>query len=565
MKRNSELLYKLKDDRTFPHFFEILNSHGDAILSELFDGEEIRKMTYTEFTETSKRLSRELKNLLGEENIGRFIGLHLDNSPHWIIIFWAILLGGYCPLLLDFNASSDNLQMLLDDSGAIAIITDKKKIISGEILQLKREQLLAELPEAADDFTPVWGTQMAYHTSGTTGRQRLIVFDQHAVLSNLFMGVDLSENNPYLMPDEEVKYLTFLPGYHMFGFMTFFGFVMLCGKTLVFLEDRAPTTLITTARRHGVTHLPAVPLLFTTVIRKVFSQVNKSSAVKRTVFKLLCSFSLTIQSLFPVAGQRFAYRILFRGLHARLLGPTLNSTMTGGAYLSPLMIKRMMALGFPVFTALGSTEAGLISIDNGTNYLKKRKGSMGQTLCDYKLVPLDGDKNGEDTGELYLKGPSLHTGRMIGGEMLSPLIDDDGWHATGDIVKTDKKGNIYFLGRCKDIIIPASGENVYPDEIEDLFNGIEDVDRIAVVGISTESGDEKIYLLVQPSEYSGSQNKLISQDIRRRNKSLPDYKQVDKVYISMQELPITNSMKIKRGELKKAIECGNWPLEELVC
>jgi len=564
MKKTSEHIFKLKDDRTFAHFFEILRSHGDTVSAEYSDGEQIKKITYAEFAETSGRLSIELRSMLGDGNRGRFVGLHLDNSPHWINIYWGILMAGFCPLLLDFRASFDDLRMLLDDAGAVAIITDEKKIVSDDILQLFREPLMSELPELTEDFTPVWGTQMAFHTSGTTGRQQVIVFDQHAILSNLYMTIDLSENSPYLMPDEEVKYLTFLPGYHMFGFVTFFCCVMLCGKTLVFLEDRAPTTLLEASRRHGVSHLPAVPLLYTTLIRKIFSKVKKSSPLKKSVFKLLCSLSLAIQYISPVRGQKFAYRVLFRSLHSQLLGPTITSTMTGGAYLSPLMIKRLMALGFPIFTALGSTEAGLISIDYGTRFSRKRNGCMGHTLCDYKLVSSDDEKNDENVGELYLKGPSLHTGRMVGGELLSPLIDDEGWHATGDIVRTDKDGNIYFLGRSKDIIVPATGENVYPDEIEDLFNGIEGVDRIAVVGILMETGDEQIYLLLQPSgDLTEIEYATIAMDIRKRNVTLPVYKQIDRIFISRQELPITNSMKIKRAELKKNIESDRWPMDVL--
>lgn len=378
------------------------------------------------------------------------------------------------------------------------------------------------------------------------------------------MTYDLSENSQYLMPDGKVKYLAFLPGYHIFGFITFYCCVMLCAKTLVFLEDHGPTTILEASRRHGVSHLPAVPLLFTTLIRRIYSKVNKSSFVKRAFFKLLCSLSLTVQYISPVGGQKFAYRILFRSLHSQLLGPTITSTMTGGAYLSPLMIKRMMALGFPIYTALGSTEAGPISIDYGTHFTRKKTGCMGRVLCDYRIVPIDGEKQEGLAGELYLRGPSLHTGRMVDGELLPPLMNDEGWYETGDIVRIDNEGNIYFLGRSKDIIVPATGENVYPDEIEDLFYGMDGVDQIAVVGILMESGDEQIYLLMQPSEdISQTDYEALAVETRKRNLTLPEYKQVHKVFISKQKLPITNSKKIKRAELKKKIENGTWSMDLL--
>jgi long-subunit acyl-CoA synthetase (AMP-forming) len=564
MKKTSEQILKLKKNRTFAHFFEILKNHDSAVYAEYYDGEQIKKISYGEFAEISCRISVQIGSLLGNGNGTDFVGIHLDNSPQWICIYWGILMAGFCPLLLDYKISFDDLNMLLEDADAKVIITDEKEIISKNIRQLQREFLMKELPAVTENFTPLWGTQMAYHTSGTTGRQRIIVFNQNAVLSNLYMTFDLSENSPYLMPDETVKYLAFLPAYHMFGFMTFFCCVMLCAKTLVFLEDRAPTTLLETSRRHGVTHLPAVPLLFTTLIRRIYSKVGQSSFIKRAVFKLLCSLSLTIQHISPVKGQKFAYKFLFRSLHAQLLGPAITSTMTGGAYLSPLMTKRLMAIGFPVFTALGSTEAGLISIDYGTHYSRKQKGSMGHILCNFKLAPIDGEKDKKNIGELYLKGASLHTGRMVKGELLPPLLNEEGWHETGDIVRTDKEENVYFLGRSKDIIVPATGENVYPDEIEDLFNGIKGIDQIAVVGILMKSGDEKIYLLIQPSEDLLEKGyTAITLEVRRRNLSLPEYKQVDRVFISRKELPITNSRKIKRAELKMKIENDSWPMEVL--
>ena len=102
----------------------------------------------------------------------------------------------------------------------------------------------------------------------------------------------------------------------------------------------------------------------------------------------------------------------------------------------------------------------------------------GEHSCDGSVL------SGAGVGELQIRGSGIHSGRLVKGEVLPPETVDGGWYPTGDLVRMDGSGRIYIRGRLKDVIINDSGENIYPDDVEDAFAGLGGVDQLCVLGLS---------------------------------------------------------------------------------
>jgi 8-amino-7-oxononanoate synthase/acyl carrier protein len=337
------------------------------------------------------------------------------------------------------------------------------------------------------------------------------------------------------------------------------------GASLVYLPDRAPATILETCQRHEITHVLSVPLMWNNLAAKITANVRAASWFRRTLFASLCSLSLGIQRLFPIWGQKFAYHTLFRSIHEKIWGSKLHCALSGGAAIAPKTLKLLNAIGVPLVNGLGMTETGIIAIDPGTGLSRRLHATVGKPLStiEMKLVPMEGQKNG--VGELYLRGHSLHTGRLQKGQWTPPDRDKDGWFATGDLGWLGKDGYLYLKGRCKDTIIPSTGEKVFPDEVEQSFRELEGWEEFCVVGIRNPDNSEDVTLVLRlKKEYErDSFRPELAMRIEKINRTLPISKRVTRVLLSQSPLPTTTSMKTQRIKLKNLVEQNDWPVVSL--
>jgi long-subunit acyl-CoA synthetase (AMP-forming) len=203
------------------------------------------------------------------------------------------------------------------------------------------------------------------------------------------------------------------------------------------------------------------------------------------------------------------------------------------------------------------TEAGITSVELDKSLTLRMGGSLGRPLesVEYKVVPLDEHEQG---GELFIRGVSLHSGRLENGMYRPALTDSEGWLRTGDkgiLIG----GRLLLDGRLKDVIVNESGENVYPDELEDYFDKLADADQICILGVKNKTGYEDITLVAYGLKLVSASAELmnLSGEIQRMNRALPVYKRVSSVLISHDALPTANGIKVKRLKLKAMIEDGS--------
>jgi len=225
------------------------------------------------------------------------------------------------------------------------------------------------------------------------------------------------------------------------------------------------------------------------------------------------------------ANRHFILRFLyFFGLHYST-GLTFLAVVVGGAKLDPEVCEFYRRLSFAVYQGYGRDE----------------KGSVGKTVGDQQIRIAD-------DGEILVRGPNVSEG-YFGDQGGAETALQDGWLHTGDIGNIDQEGNLYFLGRKKDVIVTSDGLNIYPEEIEDVLNSQPGVKDSAVIGIEKDGREEiAAVLLPEPGITSGEDI------IQKANLALSPSKKIRHFYIwPERDFPRTSSLKIKKREVSEKI------------
>ena len=579
---------KLRENMTLENLFEIICGQGDKVAARYLEGDEERTITYAEYKERTYACAAALRAALGAPRQGAFVGIQADTCPEWFFLFWGVIAAGYNAVLMDFSLNDEMTAYILRQAGAAALITRTPRKLSGDTVQLTVKQLAQAAP--VPGFQPRFGSMVALCTSGTTDTSRVFVYDAHAVCSQVLNSELLYRANRRIICDEPRRNLAFLPYHHVFGFMVCLQWIPFIGYENIYLRDRSPKTIQDTARRFKVTHLMAVPLLANNLCVALNKKVAKESRFKRGAFKALRGVSLALQSVAPGFGLDFARNVLFKSIVSQLLGPDIRCVILGGSHTPQEHMRTLSALGYFTVSGFGMTETAVTSVETGMNILTRTSGSVGRPLssAEYR-VQSDGEKS--NRGEMYIRGDTIHTGRLVEGQLLPPDLDEEGWYRTGDVVRLEKGSRMYVEGRAKDVIINESGENVYPDEIEDAFGALEGVEQFCVLGVKSPGREEKRHLPHLPGrkkaavQYEDITLVLnlgqhfrddayiagLMEQVRRVNAALPALKRVTRVLATPEKFQTAGGIKVKRLSLKKAIEENkmayrdidfNWKTEE---
>ena len=345
--------------------------------------------------------------------------------------------------------------------------------------------------------------------------------------------------------------------HHILGFMVHCILFPVTGKTVVYLKDRAPQTIQEACKRFRVTNLIVVPLLLNNLVNGLWKKVRQEGRSKERLLKILFALSNGIQRLLPRRGPDIAARLLMKSIQRRLLGDSIRTVLVGGSHIPLQTLKTVNALGYYPMPGFGMTESGLTSFETRPQARYRMAGCTGTPIdgINYKTVDTDGDP--ADVGELLICGGSIHKARLIDGERRPPEYGADGWFRSGDIARIEK-GCLYIEGRLKEVIINESGENIYPDELEDVFEAISGVERLCILSLSNGSPYEEIALVFQLPENSTEPQDIaaIAAEMALRNSKLPVFKRIRRFFVAAQPLPLANGIKVRRQKLKEWMEIG---------
>jgi long-chain acyl-CoA synthetase len=224
-------------------------------------------------------------------------------------------------------------------------------------------------------------------------------------------------------------------------------------------------------------------------------------------------------------------------------GGKLRYFICGGAAMNPIVEKCLMDIHFPLSIGYGMTECGPLIGGNPPKYFKARTGGVPVMGMDVKID----QPNDAGIGEILVKGENVMLGYYKNPDATNAAFTEDGWLRTGDLGRLDKKKNIYIKGRCKTMFLGASGQNIYPEEIEDKLNNQEAVGESLIVEregklVALVFPDETLTKRMTPDEIL----KIMKANLAKLNSLIPSYSKVADIEVQEKPFEHTPKRSIKR-------------------
>jgi long-chain acyl-CoA synthetase len=294
--------------------------------------------------------------------------------------------------------------------------------------------------------------------------------------------------------------------------------------------------------------------MYDKMFRKIYKTISEDKIKSKVVPSLL-----KITNFTEKIGLKSSKKIVFKELHDRF-GGAIRLFIAGAAAPDPKVAKGLREFGFNFVQGYGLTETAPILTLNQVDNFKDTAAGLPLKNVQLKI----NDPTPEGIGEVWAKGPNVMLGYYKNPQLTKEVFEGD-WFKTGDLGFIDNDGFLHLVGRKKNMILSRTGENVYPEEIEDIVNRSTFIMESLVYGEEDEKHDEIIAAQIVTDadafiEYSAQNNveinddlirQIIDGEIKKVNKQLPLHKQIRKFYIRTEEFEKTTTQKIKRYLVKK--------------
>ena len=361
------------------------------------------------------------------------------------------------------------------------------------------------------------------YTSGTTSAPKGVMLTH----MNLTANVDFAIHRiPHKDGDHE---MSMLPLAHMFGLMFEFLY-QICDGTNVYFLTKAPSP--STLMRAFAEVQPYMILTVPLVIEKI---------VKGKVFPIIQKPLMRV--LWKTPGINRIIRNKVRESLLQAFGGKLRYLIMGGAALNPEVEQVLHDIKICYCVGYGMTEcAPLISYEDWFNYTFH---SVGKAIAPYCDIRIDSDDPIHTEGEIQVKGLVVMKGYYKNEEATKAIFTQDGWMRTGDIGTFNKDGDLFIRGRIKNMILGPSGQNIYPEEIEDVVNNQPAIAESVVV-----SRDTKLVALVYPDDKALPEGMTMEEQMKANlnaiNDRMPVYSKLSAIEIVDKPFEKTPKMSIKR-------------------
>ena len=548
---------------TIPELFLMSESkYADNVAFSVFEPDK-KVITYRQAKEYIFNIASYLRDKGIKE--GDKVALNGKNSPEWALSYFGILTSGAVVVPIDNQMKPDRFMRLSEYADVKFVIADfdvleKIKTRANDwynsllglgmlkggskdyvkVTEMRSENTLKERVKVSDDDIAA-----ILFTSGTTGNEKGAMLTHRNIVSNVYqaangMGVD----------EHDVLY-ALLPLHHSYCCTAVLLETIRHGSECLFGHGIIVSRMINDLRMGKVTVFMGIPLLYNKVIAGIFTKVKEKGALTYALIKALMAFNGFCKKCFGKAPLRgfFNKKILSQvGLdHSKLL-------ICGAGPLSPKVFKQYQQLGLNFLQGYGLTETSPIVTLNPPEHFKVD--SIGRILpfIDLRIA----DKDSEGVGEIQVKGPNVCKGYYKDEKNTKDLFSEDGYLRTGDLGYVDSENYVYLKGRKKNIIVTEGGKNVFPEEIEDMFQLYSQVEQILIRGFQQKKDVpcECIEAVIYPSKdyYKDKSSEEIRKDIERIisevNKDLSGYKKIEKLTILDEPMEETTTRKIKRGTVK---------------
>ena len=369
---------------------------------------------------------------------------------------------------------------------------------------------------------------MINYTSGTTGFSKGVMVPYRALWGNADFAEDVLGKK--IKPGDSV--ISILPMAHMYGMAFEFIFEFIKGCHVFYLTRIPSPAIIAEAfGRIKPAVIIAVPLVIEKIIRKkVFPKIQNNR------MRLLLNM--------PVVNKKVNQKICDQVVKA--FGGNFYEVIIGGAAFNQEVERFLHGVGFKYTVGYGATEcAPIICYEDYKNFVP---GSCGKAAL-HMMVRIDSPDPENVPGEILAKGPNVMLGYYKNEEATKQTIDENGWYHSGDLGTMDGDGNVFIKGRSKNMLLGASGQNIYPEEIEDKLNSLALVAESVVI----QKGDKLVALVYPDFDEAQSLNlgrseleEIMEQNRQELNTMVPAYSKVSEIRIHDEEFEKTPKKSIKR-------------------
>ncbi|NDW11527.1 long-chain fatty acid--CoA ligase [Bacteroides sp. 214] len=482
------------------------------------------------------------------------------NSSHWGVAFLATVTYGAVavPILHEFKA--DNVHNIVNHSEAKLLFVGDivwenlneaaMPLLEGVLSVTDFSTLVSrskKLTHAREHLNEMFGKKypknfrtehVSYHkdqpeelavinyTSGTTSYSKGVMIPYRSLWSNVKFAFEV------LTLNKGDKIVSMLPMAHMYGMSFEFLYEFAAGCQIFFLTRTPSPKIIFQAFEEVKPQLVvAVPLIIEKIIKK-----NVLPKLQTPTMKILLKV--------PIINDKIKAHVREQVINA--FGGNFYEVIVGGAAFNQEVEQFLRMIEFPYTVGYGMTEcAPIICYEDWKRF---KLGSCGKAVPRMEVKILSSDPQ-NIVGEIVCKGANTMLGYYKNEEATREVLDADGWLHTGDLGVMDAEGNVTIRGRSKNMLLGASGQNIYPEEIEDKLNNMPYVSESIIV-----QQNEKLVGLVYPDFDDAFAHGLKASDMEQLmeenrialNATLPAYSQIHKMKIYPEEFEKTPKKSIKR-------------------
>jgi long-chain acyl-CoA synthetase len=544
---------RVRAARRHRNLIELLESaasrHGAraALVAHYQSGEQ-SALSYREVRDRAARAAM----MLGSRGVhpGDRVLLIGENSPDWVVAFFSILYAGAVAVPLDHMVSAEELASIckIAEPRAALLSETVHRRLSRTIGEMTGDVVQFEFDELARPFLLRAGAPVKpeidrkalaalFFTSGSTGTPKGVMLTH----GNLTAEVSML-SRVFTLSEDEVL-LSLLPLHHTFEFTCGMLLPLASGSKIVYPLGVDAANLSSTLAQIRPTAMIGVPALWQAIHRRIVDEVESRGAVVHSVFERLRDLN---RRLSTDLGLNLG-RLLFRAAH-QALGGRLRLAVSGGAALPNRVAEFFNDIGLRLLEGYGLTEAApVLSVAHPDEPLIP--GSVGKALTGVEIKLIS--ENGDEVGEILAHGPNVMAG-YYRDQAATDAALKDGWLHTGDLGRFDDHGRLYIVGRAKDVIVDAGGNNVYIDEVEEAYSHSPYLKELAVVGLKTPGG-EQVAALVVPAYARGQSRRAVHDQLQAHfakvGATLNPHKRIRILRFTDSDLPRTRTRKIKRAEV----------------
>ena len=494
---------------------------------------------------------------------GDKIALCGRNSASWAVAFLATLTYGAVavPILHEFTA--DQIHNIVNHSEAkllfvgdyVATVIDQTKMPDLEgIIYIPDYSLVVsrtdKLTYAREHLNEMFGKKypkyfrkehvhyykeqspdelaLINYTSGTTGFSKGVMIPYRAMWSNYDFAISVLGN--IIKKGDNV--ISILPMAHMYGMAFEFMFEFLFGCHVFYLT-RIPSPAIIAAAFAEVK--PAIIIAVPLIIEKI---------IRKKVFPKIQNNRMRILLNMPIVSKKVNEKIKEQVVKA--FGGNFYEIIVGGAAFNQEVEQFLKRIGFPYTVGYGATEcAPIICYADHKDFVP---GSCGKPVV-HMEVKIDSPDPANVPGEILARGLNVMLGYYKNEEATASTLDKDGWYHTGDLGLMDEDGNVFIKGRSKNMLLGASGQNIYPEEIEDKLNSLAMVNESVIV----QRGEKLVGLVYPDFDEADTMRlneadleKIMEQNRQELNADQPPYCRLSAIEIVKEEFEKTPKKSIKR-------------------